>query len=107
MLVMPAPWLDWVAVKEVKLSYYIGETLVFTICTHYGSLIEFLNSNPVEQHPNVLAQVTFPPVSLVQAARLIDGRCSAVRHAACVLAASWREDPARLLGDDGSKRTAP
>ena len=29
----------WVAVKELKLSYYIGETLLFTICTHYGNLI--------------------------------------------------------------------
>ena len=30
---------DWVAVKELKLSYYIGETLLFTIYTHYGNLI--------------------------------------------------------------------
>ena len=31
----------WVAVKELKLSYYIGETLLFTIYTHshYGHLI--------------------------------------------------------------------
>ena len=29
----------WVAVKELKLSYYIGETLFFTICTHSGNLI--------------------------------------------------------------------
>ena len=29
----------WVAVKELKLSYYIGETLLFTIHTHYGNLI--------------------------------------------------------------------
>ena len=28
----------WVAVKELKLSYYIGETLLFTIYTHYGNL---------------------------------------------------------------------
>ena len=38
---------SWVAVKELKLSYYIGETLLFTIYTHYGNLIKFLNSNPV------------------------------------------------------------
>ena len=25
--------------KEQKLSYYIGETLLFTIYTHYGKLI--------------------------------------------------------------------
>ena len=31
--------LIWVAVKELKLSYYIGETLLFTIYTHYGNLI--------------------------------------------------------------------
>ena len=31
--------LDWLAVKELKLSYYIGETLLFTIYTHYGNLI--------------------------------------------------------------------
>ena len=31
--------LYWVAVKELKLSYYIGETLLFTIFTHYGNLI--------------------------------------------------------------------
>ena len=30
----------WVAVKELKLSYHIGETLLFTIYTHYGNLIE-------------------------------------------------------------------
>ena len=29
----------WVAVKELKLSYYIGETLLFAIYTHYGNLI--------------------------------------------------------------------
>ena len=29
----------WVAAEEVKLSYYIGETLLFTIYTHYGNLI--------------------------------------------------------------------
>ena len=27
----------WVAVKELKLSYYIGETLLFTIYAHYGN----------------------------------------------------------------------
>ena len=27
----------WVAVKELQLSYYIGETLLFTIYTHYGN----------------------------------------------------------------------
>ena len=31
--------LFWVAVKELKLSYYIGEALLFTIYTHYGNLI--------------------------------------------------------------------
>ena len=30
---------SWVAVKEPKLSYYIGETLLFTIYTHYGNLV--------------------------------------------------------------------
>ena len=34
---------NWVAVKELKLSYYIGETLLFTIYIyiyiHYGNLI--------------------------------------------------------------------
>ena len=29
----------WVAVKELKLSYYIGETLLFTMYTHYGNFI--------------------------------------------------------------------
>ena len=29
----------WVAVKELILSYYIGETLLFTIHTHWGNLI--------------------------------------------------------------------
>ena len=29
----------WVAIKELKLSYYIGETLLFTLPTHYGNLI--------------------------------------------------------------------
>ena len=31
--------LVWVAVKELKLSYYIEETLLFTTYTHYGNLI--------------------------------------------------------------------
>ena len=31
--------IDRVAVKELKLSYYIGETLLFTTYTHYGNLI--------------------------------------------------------------------
>ena len=30
---------DWVAVKELKLSYYIGEILLFTLYTHHGNLI--------------------------------------------------------------------
>ena len=30
---------NWVAGKELKLSYYIGEALLFTIYTHYGNLI--------------------------------------------------------------------
>ena len=34
-----AETIDWVAVKGFKLSYYIGETLLFTIYTHYGNLI--------------------------------------------------------------------
>ena len=36
----PKP-LYWVAVKKLKLSYYIGETLLFTIYiyTYYGNLI--------------------------------------------------------------------
>ena len=29
----------WVVVKELKLSYYNGEALLFTIYTHYGNLI--------------------------------------------------------------------
>ena len=29
----------WVAVKELNLSYYIGETLSLTVYTHYGNLI--------------------------------------------------------------------
>ena len=42
------PWRNcWVAVKELNLSYYIGETLLLTIYTRYGNLIfKFLNSNP-------------------------------------------------------------
>ena len=28
----------WVAVKELKLSYYIGETLLLTRYTHHGNL---------------------------------------------------------------------
>ena len=31
--------LNWVAVKELKLGYYIGETLLFTMYTHCGHLI--------------------------------------------------------------------
>ena len=31
--------INWVAVKELNLSYYIGETLLFTVYTQYGNLI--------------------------------------------------------------------
>ena len=30
-----APQRNWAAVKELKLSYYIGETILFTCYTHY------------------------------------------------------------------------
>ena len=30
--------ISWVAVKELKVKYYIGGTLLFTIYTHYGNL---------------------------------------------------------------------
>ena len=36
----------WVAVKELKLSYHIGETLLFTIYTHYGNLISVPQQQP-------------------------------------------------------------
>ena len=35
----PTPSVIWVAVKELNSSYYIRETLLFTIYTHYGNLI--------------------------------------------------------------------
>ena len=34
-----ATTVPWVAVKELKLSYFLGETLLFTMYTHYGNLI--------------------------------------------------------------------
>ena len=37
----------WVAVTELNLSYYNGETMLCTIYTPYGNLFKFLNSNPV------------------------------------------------------------
>ena len=36
----------WAVVKELNLSYYIGETIFLTIYPYYGKL-KFLNSNPV------------------------------------------------------------
>ena len=44
---LASPWgcsllfvcLNWVAVKELKLSYYIGETFLFTRYTQYSNLI--------------------------------------------------------------------
>ena len=38
---------DWVAVKDLNLSYYVEEALLFTIYTHYGNLIQV-----PEQQPN-------------------------------------------------------
>ena len=35
---------NWVAVKELNLSYYIGETLLFTIYTHYGNFLSSLTA---------------------------------------------------------------
>ena len=37
-MMIPRVNIIWVAVKELNLSYYIGETLLFTIFTHYGNL---------------------------------------------------------------------
>ena len=38
--ILKLPPNNWVAGQELKLSYYIGETLFFfTIYTHYGNLI--------------------------------------------------------------------
>ena len=31
---------DWVAVKELNLSHYIGETIVLTKYAHYNNLVE-------------------------------------------------------------------
>ena len=49
---------NWVAVKELKLSYYIGETLSLTIYTHYGYFFKFLNSNPEKRRGKTSR---FPP----------------------------------------------
>ena len=35
---VPASIAVWVAIKELKLKNYIGETLLFIIYTHYGNL---------------------------------------------------------------------
>ena len=45
----PEFYKNWVAVKELELSYYIGETLLFTIYTHYVTSFKFLNSNPEKE----------------------------------------------------------
>ena len=37
---------NWLAVKKLNLSYYVGETLLVIICTHYGYLIQVPYSNP-------------------------------------------------------------
>ena len=34
----PSLTVYWAAVKELQLRYYIGETLLFTMYTHYGNL---------------------------------------------------------------------
>ena len=34
----PSGTFCWVAVKELNLSYYIGETVLFTMYTHDGNL---------------------------------------------------------------------
>ena len=44
----------WVAVKELKLSYYIGETRLFTLYTHYGNLMP-IDPTLVEQYPSLTA----------------------------------------------------
>ena len=40
------PELEWVAVKELNLNYYIGETLLFTIYTHPGNFIQIPYQHP-------------------------------------------------------------
>ena len=62
----------WVAVKELKLSYYIGETLLFTMYTHYGNLI----SVP-EQQPRLFACL----LSLAAVLALVGDRLRAVEAA--------------------------
>ena len=36
---LPSWSTSWVAIKELNSSYYIGETPLFTVYTHYGNLI--------------------------------------------------------------------
>ena len=43
----PSELLTWGAVKELRISYYIGETILITIYTPSISLIKFLHGNPV------------------------------------------------------------
>ena len=43
---VPIRFIYWLAVKELNLSCYIGETLLCTIYTHYGDLLKFLSSKP-------------------------------------------------------------
>ena len=35
----PLRALNWIAVKEFNVSYYIGETILNSIHTHYGDVI--------------------------------------------------------------------
>ena len=39
---------DWVAAKELRLSYCNEKTRLATTCSYHGNLIIFLNSNPDE-----------------------------------------------------------
>ena len=58
---------DWVAVKALSLSYYIGGTILITFYTHYGNpkpimvtYFKFLNSNPGDALPSVAEELLGP-----------------------------------------------
>ena len=39
--------MNWVAVAQLNLGYYIGGTMLSTTYTHHGIFIKVLQSNPV------------------------------------------------------------
>ena len=87
--------LTWVAVKELKLSYCIGESLLFTIHTQYGNLTQLLVARDWGFEFHRLAACERQRVIILLQLRLSVCRV----HSSLISSNSWLH---KILGHSGS-----